>query len=100
MARKDDDDSYYEESWHLDKKVPIAIILALAAHLGGFIWWASAQNTWREAAERRLGQQETLLQKNSDLSTSITQQLSALKATTDAMRSSLDRIERGIDDKR
>lgn len=93
-------EAYERESWHLDKKVPIAIILALAVHLGGFIWWASAQNTWREAADRRLVIQETLTQKRSEWDNNVIQQLAGLKATTDAMRLALDRIERGIDGKR
>lgn len=35
MAREDND-------WHLDKRVPIALIGALALQTGTFIWWASS----------------------------------------------------------
>jgi hypothetical protein len=27
--------------WHLDKKVPIALMLSLALHAGATLWWAS-----------------------------------------------------------
>lgn len=33
-----------EASWHLDKRVPIALIVALAIQTGGAIWWASSIN--------------------------------------------------------
>lgn len=29
------------EPWHLDKRVPIALILAIVLQTGGFIWWAA-----------------------------------------------------------
>jgi Tfp pilus assembly protein PilO len=29
------------ESWHLDKKVPIALIATLIVQAGGFVWFAS-----------------------------------------------------------
>lgn len=33
-----------DENWHLDKRVPVALIITLAIQTGGFIWWASALN--------------------------------------------------------
>lgn len=40
MSRRRDPDS----AWHLDKKIPVAIIIALLAQTAGAIWWASATN--------------------------------------------------------
>jgi len=31
--------------WHLDKKVPVALIVALAIHAFSSIWWAATINT-------------------------------------------------------
>lgn len=28
--------------WHLDKKVPIALIFAMAVQTGTFVWWAAS----------------------------------------------------------
>ena len=33
-----------DRAWHLDKKVPIALIVAIFAQTGGMIWWASSLN--------------------------------------------------------
>jgi hypothetical protein len=28
--------------WHLDKKVPVALIVTIALQTGGFVWWAAS----------------------------------------------------------
>jgi nitrogen fixation-related uncharacterized protein len=42
-------------SWHFDKRVPIALILAIFVQTAGAIWWASSVNSYiddaREAAD-------------------------------------------------
>lgn len=40
--------------WHLDKKVPIALIVTLIAQAGMFIWWASSMDARVAAIEARL----------------------------------------------
>lgn len=30
-----------DDSWHLDKKVPISLIVAIIMQTGGFFWWAA-----------------------------------------------------------
>lgn len=34
-------DRRIKEHWHLDKRVPLALMLALIAQTGSVIWWAS-----------------------------------------------------------
>jgi hypothetical protein len=36
-----EDDIQYERQWHLDKKVPIALIVTLLAQSGVILWWAA-----------------------------------------------------------
>jgi hypothetical protein len=33
------------EPWHLDKRVPVAIIFALLVQTAGAVWWASAMSS-------------------------------------------------------
>lgn len=35
------DETTEDGKWHLDKKVPIALMLSLAVHAGATLWWAS-----------------------------------------------------------
>ena len=37
-----DEEREYEREWHLDKKVPIALIFTIAMQTGVFIWWAAS----------------------------------------------------------
>ncbi len=44
------------ESWHLDKKVPIALIVTLVAQIGGFVWFGAKMDS-------RIDQQATRLER-------------------------------------
>lgn len=90
MARTADDVNPLE-SWHLDKKIPIAIILALALHAAAGIWFASKMDSRLTAVEARTAIIEA---------TKVGESLAALKTSQDDMRRSLDRIERTIDGQR
>jgi hypothetical protein len=39
--------------WHLDKRVPIALIMTIAVQTAGFIWWASDVNARVAQLERQ-----------------------------------------------
>jgi hypothetical protein len=43
-----------DRSWHLDRRVPIALILTIAMQTGGVIWWASATSTRLDALEKKV----------------------------------------------
>lgn len=43
-----------QESWHLDKKVPIAFIIAIAVQTGGFIYWVGSTSTRIDVLERAM----------------------------------------------
>ena len=42
-----------ETRWHLDKRVPIALVVLIIAQTAGAIWWASAVNSSLMALEKR-----------------------------------------------
>lgn len=43
-----------KESWHLDKKVPVAIIATLILQAGAFVWWAAGLDIRTNEQERRI----------------------------------------------
>ena len=79
------------ESWHLDKRVNVSIILMLAAQMAGGIWFASKMDS-------RIGNVE--LRTATIEATRVGESLAALKTSQDDMRRALDRIERTIDGQR
>ena len=49
------DDSYaYDGQWHLDKKVPIAIIVTMAVQVMFFAWWGGGFSNRVEQLERQM----------------------------------------------
>ena len=43
-----------EAHWHLDRKVPLALIIAMAVQAGGFFWWAGSTAERMSSIERTL----------------------------------------------
>ena len=42
------------EHWHLDKRVPLALIVALVIQTSGMVWWAATIQAEGNAREARL----------------------------------------------
>ena len=40
-------------NWHLDKKVPIALIVAILFQTGGIVWWGAVTSERLNALERK-----------------------------------------------
>lgn len=47
-----EEDRQYQREWHLDKKVPIAMIMAILLQTGTFFWFASRLDHRVEVLER------------------------------------------------
>lgn len=43
-----------DRQWHLDKRVPVALLIGLLAQAGAGVWWASTANERLGQVERRL----------------------------------------------
>jgi len=46
------------EPWHLDKRVPVALIFAILAQTSAAIWWASSLSARVDQHDARLGRVE------------------------------------------
>jgi hypothetical protein len=42
-----------DTAWHLDKKVPIALIVAIAVQSGSMVWWAASASERLNVLERK-----------------------------------------------
>lgn len=51
MVKKAQDE--IEAVWHLDKRVPIALIIAIAVQSGSMVWWAASASERLNALERK-----------------------------------------------
>jgi hypothetical protein len=54
MTGTNEESHDFSSHWHLDKRVPITILLAIAVQTGTWIWWASNASTRLDAVERKV----------------------------------------------
>lgn len=79
-----------EDQWHLDKRVPISLILAIVAQTGAALWWASATNQRVSELEKFVLSRVTLPDRVTRLEVIAEQ----LPKTLDRIEGKLDRLER------
>jgi len=92
------DQQQNDEGWHLDKRVPIALIIALCVQTGGGIWWASGINTQVIRHDRDLIRVEAVANSNRTAANSqevqvarLTEQISGLREDIAALVRALNR---------
>ena len=93
-----------DQPWHLDKRIPIALILAIILQVGGAVYWASkmesriAANTTRiETVDRdmtRLAQQMAIM---ADASNTQAVQLGRIEEQITGMRGDVSRLISAIE---
>ena len=83
------------EEWHLDKKVPIGIIVALVIQTIGFFTVATA---WKTTVDSRIGRLEEIISSNSNQGERIIileQQLKFIVESLNRIEQKLDIVEQG-----
>ena len=82
------------DTWHLDKRVPIALIFALLVQTGGIFWWGGGLDKQVAEQERRITKLESVDDQLTDEMRRIEGRLSSLEANGKAQLSILSRVER------
>lgn len=87
--------------WHLDKRVPIALIMALLVQTSGAVWWAaSISGTVEEQGrvsvrhETRMDRYDTQMQGLRDTASSQAVAMGRLEQELSGIRATLTRIDR------
>lgn len=90
------------ENWHLDKKVPLALIASLFIQAVTFVWWASAINSQSATHERRIDQAERRLDAQDNSLRLVSEKVIRIDANTENIGAAIIRIERvlGREDRR
>jgi hypothetical protein len=71
--------------WHLDKRVPIALILAIILQTAGLVWWASS-----------LSERVNSLERTRDANAPQGDRLTRVEVKIESIQTGIDRIERLI----
>ena len=71
------------EHWHLDKRVPVAIIFAILVQTAGAVWWASGMTERMGQIERRMDNAAVRSQNIDNIVASQATQIAVLVARID-----------------
>lgn len=98
IGREPADDVDRSRSWHLDRRVPIAIILTLAAQVAIGVWWASKLDSRVERLEQaQVLQRERDQRQDRQMADADAQQERRLLDAVAQLRAHLDRIDAKLD---
>jgi len=87
-----------DQQWHLDKRVPVAIIFAILLQSMGGVWWASSLNERTAQIERRLdGFSDRSQRADRDIA-SIQQNVAILSTRIEAQVRSIDGLQSQVSD--
>jgi hypothetical protein len=86
-------DSATRERWHLDKRVPIALMLGLFMQGAGAIWWAAQFEARFESSVRRIERLESQRISDDAQTHLLAQRLARIEALSETQTRLLERIE-------
>lgn len=89
-----------DPAWVLDKKVPIALILAILGQTAAGVWWAASISARMDQGEEKVRVLQASDLKAAEINTRVAESLAAFKASQEAMKASIDRIERNLDSRK
>lgn len=82
-----------QEKWHLDKRVPIALLLGLLLQGMGAIWWAAQFEARFESSVRRIERLEAQRITDDAQTHLLAQRLARMEALSETQTRLLERIE-------
>jgi Tfp pilus assembly protein PilO len=87
------------ESWHLNKSVPITLIIGLAIQAAGVIWMFSSMRSDIDNNQERLTKVETHIRQIETVAQAQAVQLGRIETRLDALMDQSDRILRALEAK-
>lgn len=83
-------------TFNSDPKIPLALLMTLALHLGGVIWWASAKDRDTQFLERRVTGLESSTAQAATAQSGILERLAHIEERLTAEAAILERIEKQL----
>ena len=84
------------ESWHLDRRVPLALIIAIIAQTAAAIWWAAGIDASDARQNERIAYYDKLIDARIIQFEIVNTRLTKLEVRLDGITESLNRIERSL----
>lgn len=87
---------FSREHWHLDKRVPLALIVTIFLQTAGAIWWAASMSERMDQIERRMENAAIRSQNIDTLVASQATQIAVLVERIDTQNRQLDRLSEQV----
>lgn len=68
-----------KESWHLDKQIPVALVVTILAQGALGLWWVSGLNSQVQIHERRINKIESWNEKQADSLNAVVERLARIE---------------------
>jgi uncharacterized protein HemX len=79
-----------DRSWHIDRGVPLALVVVLLVQAGGIVWWGSGVEKTQNDHERRLSAIDS--QRSSERLATVESQLADARNSLTRIEAKLDRL--------
>lgn len=96
--RKYGEDESMKEGWHLDKKVPLSIIIALLIQTASLVMWGSKLDMRVAAVENKTADQQVVIEAMRDNQTSLKVSLTRIEERQENSIETLKEIKSALND--
>lgn len=86
-----------EEPWHLDKRVPVALIATLFLQFGAGVWWASGTDRDLQQIKADIARQDRLIEAARETAGLQAIQLGRIEENTRATQEAVERLLRQME---
>lgn len=88
-------------AWHLDKRLPVALIVALLVQAASSLWWAASfsarTETRLDSAERRMMLHDEIAKRHSEAQAALAQQQAIHASTLQSLAALTAKIDARVD---
>ena len=86
-----------DEPWHLDKRVPVALIITLLLQSALAVWWASSLSADVSTLQSRQDKQESMIENMRTTAGAQAVQLGRIEENTRATAAAVERLLRQLE---
>ena len=81
-----------KEQWHLDKRVPVALIIGLIAQAATFVWWAGQTASQLDYDRRDIGRNTTRIERLESANADTRERMIAIEANLKYVGTQLEAV--------
>ncbi len=86
-----------ERGWWLDRRIPLALVVALLVQAGSVVWWAASKEQQDRFQDSRLGQNEVLLNLAAREQSLVAERLARIEARSESQLDVLRQIQKRLE---